>query len=293
MHKLGIAFIFLVTIACSNVPEKPTDFEFDKGSHLAELTDEKLEEASGLASSITNPGYLWTHNDSNNGAMVFLIDKKLNIKMTCELRGVKNRDWEDIAVGPGPDPSKHYLYVGDIGDNMAVYRYKYIYRFEEPTLKEGVEKMVIEKFDTITFKLSDMEKDTEALLINPTNKNLYVVSKREEPVTVYELPYPYSTKDTITATAKAILPLTQITAGDFSPDGKEILLKNYQNVYYWNDDGNKSFSEILRQKPKILPYEEESQGEAITFARDGSGYYTLSEKVSGEKTFLTFYKRKK
>ena len=35
------------------------------------------------------------------------------------LTGAKMRDWEDIAVGPGPEPNVDYLYVGAIGDNDA------------------------------------------------------------------------------------------------------------------------------------------------------------------------------
>ena len=58
------------------------------------------------------------------------------IKLTCTLAGVENRDWEDIAVGPGPDASKSYVYVADIGDNEGQYQYKYIYRFEEPVLNK-------------------------------------------------------------------------------------------------------------------------------------------------------------
>jgi hypothetical protein len=51
--------------------------------------------------------------------------------------------------------------------------------------------------------------------------------------------------------------------------------------------------EALKPPPYIVEYKEEPQGEAITFARDGSGFYTLSEKVKGEKTYLYFYPRKK
>jgi hypothetical protein len=36
----------------------------------------------------------------------------------------------------------------------------------------------------------------------------------------------------------------------------------------------------------------ERQGEAIAFARDGSGFYTLSESVPEERAWVVFYKRK-
>ena len=110
---------------------------FLPGVKLAELNNKELKEISGIAASVNNPKLLWAHNDSGNGADIFLLDDHLDIKLTCTLAGVENRDWEDIAVGPGPDASKSYVYVADIGDNEAQYQYKYIYRFEEPVLNNS------------------------------------------------------------------------------------------------------------------------------------------------------------
>jgi hypothetical protein len=290
-HILFFSVLLAATVACSQKKSSPVDSDiFLPGKELAELKNKNLHEASGLAASINNPGSLWTLNDSGNPAEVFLINQKLEIKLKCTLKGVDNRDWEDIAVGPGPIQGKNYIYVGEIGDNLQVFPYKNIYRFEEPIVKRDQKSLVIAKFDTITFKLPDGVKDTEALMIHPLTKNLYVISKREDPVYLYELKYPYSTHDTITATKLTALPYTQIVAADFSGNGKEILIKNYKNVYYWKIKG--SLEEALKSRPYIVQYRSEPQGEAITFAKDGSGFYTLSEKVPGKDTFLYFYQRK-
>jgi hypothetical protein len=264
---------------------------FDERKPLAELTDSRLKEPSGIAASASNPGLLWTHNDSGNSAQVFLIDEHLDIKLTCKLDGAPNRDWEDITVGPGPVAGKSYVYVGDIGDNFGMFSFKYIYRFEEPVLKEGQTEIVITKFDRIVFKLEDGAKDTETLMINPITKNIYVVSKRENPVWVYEINSPIQSNDTLVATKFVSLPYTRMVGGDFSANGKELLLKNYQQVFYWKIE-NTDLKKALTQKPEILSYQEEPQGEAITFKRDGSGYYTLSEKLKDYKSYLYFYKRK-
>ena len=50
-------------------------------------------------------------------------------------------------------------------------------------------------------------------------------------------------------------------------------------------------SEMLKEAPLELPYEREPQGEAITWAEDGKGFYTLSERVSGKKSYLYYYER--
>ncbi|RAW03295.1 hypothetical protein DQQ10_04215 [Pseudochryseolinea flava] len=292
MTRVGL-YIFIVAIAasCSDRPilDNPTD-DFLPGKRLAELTNKKLDEVSGIASSIQHDGYLWAHNDSKNGTEVYLIDKQLRIAMTCKLVGVENRDWEDIAVGPGPEAGKSYVYVGEIGDNNAKYRFKRVFRFQEPeNIQQGVVDIV--DFDTIIFRLP-AKKDAETLMIDPITKNLYIVSKREDPVFVYELQYPYSTKDTLHAKEVLSLPLTQIVSGDISADGKQVLLKNYEYVYYWNNPHGKPLLELLRERPWDVPYEEEAQGESITWARDGSGFYTLGEKSITMDTYLYFYQRK-
>jgi hypothetical protein len=128
-------------------------------------------------------------------------------------------------------------------------------------------------------------------MVNPITKNLYVISKREEPVYVYELKYPYSTRDTLTATKLVSLPFTQIVAADFSADGKALVMKNYRRVFYW-DIGSRSLAEVLKEEPQFINYREEPQGESITFSRDGSGFYTISEMVKGTKSYLYFYPRK-
>jgi hypothetical protein len=256
---------------------------------LSKLEQKGLKEVSGIASSINNQKHFWVHNDAGNRAEVYLLDEDMNVKLTCDLAGVENRDWEDIAVGPGPDPSKHYLYVGEIGDNDAEYKNKYVYRFEEPVA--GSEKTIsITSFDKITFRLEGERKDTETLLLDPKSKNLYVVTKRERPVYVYELKYPYNAEENVASKVTSI-PTTEIVSGQYSPDGNEIVLKNYENVFYWRIGAGQSLKETLQSPPLILPYDKEPQGEAITWATDGGGFYTLSEVTKGKDVYLTFYKR--
>jgi hypothetical protein len=292
MRAILLVLVLVASVACSQKKStQGTSDIFLEGKRLAEVTDKRLEEASGLAASANNPGLLWTLNDSGNKAEIFLIDEKTEIRLTCVLKNILNRDWEDVAVGPGPENGKNYLYVADIGDNLAMFPYKRVYRFEEPVVS-GNTQITIENFDTITFRLPGEEiKDTESLMINPVDRNLYVVSKREEPVYVYELKYPYATQDTLTATKLISLPFTQIVAADFSADGKSLLMKNYRQVFYW-EIGSRELSEALKDRPQFINYKEEPQGEAITFSRDGSGFYTISEMVKGTKSYLYYYPRK-
>jgi hypothetical protein len=293
MKYFLFGLVISVSFGCSSsVKEDPNFFEFNKATKLAELDNEKLGEVSGLASSLKNQNYLWTHNDSGNEPEVYLIDDSLTIKLTCRLKGIENRDWEDIAVGPGPDINTSYVYVGDIGDNVGRYNYKMIYRFEEPNL-ESIDTNFIEvqNFDTIVFSLPDERKDTETLMVDPKTKDIFVISKREKPVIVYRIMNPEKS-DTTQAAKVAWFNREYIVAGAISPDGNELLLKNMDNVYYWKLEQGEQVADVFKREPKVLFYKKESQGEAIAFKYDGSGYYTLSELVMGEKSFLRFYSRK-
>jgi hypothetical protein len=216
---------------------------------------------------------------------------------TCKLKGVFNRDWEDMAIGPGPEPGKTYLYIADIGDNLGIFPTKVIYRFEEPKLDTVQKSIDIREMKRIIFKLpNDETKDSESVLLDPSTKNLYILSK-EDSASLFEIKYPYNIesdpqRDTIIAENLGAFNLPKVTSGAIATNGEEILIKNYRRVWYWKNPNKKPLAEILKVKPIMIPYDLEPQGEAIAWAQNGSGFYTLSEKKKDKKSFLFYYKRK-
>jgi hypothetical protein len=289
----NLVSICLVLLCCSSSEHSNDgDAPFLSGVSMGVLDNPKIDEASGLAMSVTHPGMLWTHNDSGDKARIFLIDSLGRHQATVGFEGISNRDWEDIAVGPGPDATKSYVYIGEIGDNFSRYTYKYIYRIEEPVIPKGKKKLTVLQVDSIKFTLPDGARDAESLMIDPQTKDLYIFSKREKAVNLYRLAYPQSTTTVLEAERVLTgLPFTSIVAADWSPDGKEILIKNYKKVFYWHRQNNEPVTELLQSPPAILPYDREPQGETIAFDRSGKGYYTLSEKAKGRKPELMFYER--
>ncbi len=77
-----------------------------------------------------------------------------------------------------------------------------------------------------------------------------------------------------------------------STDGKEILVKTYCGINYYQRDAGQTIMQALQTAPKTLPYKIEPQGEAICFNKDNTGFYTLSEKGPGSTVNLYFYPRK-
>ena len=261
-----------------------------------------LDEASGIAASRKYPEAMWVHNDSGNDPVLYLIDHEANILKSYFLEGIENRDWEDVTIGPGPEPNKDYLYLGDIGDNLRIYEDKIIYRFPEPTYRasDGVSVDTVSNFDVLSFSYPDQNQDAEVLMIDPSTQDLYIVAKSQGEPTLYRLPADQlQPGEKITAEIVGIAEisgsgiLSLATAGDISPDGKEVLVKTYGRVFYWKRDNNEiSISELLSSNPDTLRYTPEPQGEAITFSLDPDGFFTLSEKRFGQNPVLYFYPRK-
>ena len=295
-----IILLWLIAFACTPDPSRydTPDAPFTAPIALGEVTDERLAEVSGLAASRKNPGTLWVHNDSGNETELYLINTQGELLATYYLAEGVNFDWEDIAIGPGPEAGETYLYVGDIGDNTAMYDERYVYRFIEPTYTEAIILDTIATYDRLGFFYREGAVNAETLLLDPLTEDLLVLSKESDQIRVHQFHFPSAppfrqpAKLMTTLSFDGVNLLDRLVAGDISPDGTEVLLKTYEHVLYWSrPDTSVSIPELLRLPADTLPYWPEPQGEAIGFAADGSGYYTLSEENLGADIYLYFYPR--
>jgi hypothetical protein len=264
---------------------------FSAGIDKGILENQAITEASGLAASRNNKGLFWTHNDSKDPNRLFLFDENGRDKGTFYVDKATNRDWEDLEMVTIKNVP--YIYVADVGDNDGEHEKKYIYRIKEPTITPSNKSIVdtLRDVETIVIKYPDANRNAECLMIDQKTFDIYIVSKFEKNVVVYQIPYPQSTTKINVAKPVATLPITFVTAGTISLDNQEILIKNTDNVFYWKRKKDETIAAALKRPATILPYVKEPQGEAIAFAFDGSGYYTVSEIKKKVKPHLYFYKR--
>lgn len=244
-----------------------------------------------MVASQSMPGNLWVINDGNTKAALHLLSNTGVYLGSIDLWPSVNRDWEDMADGPGPEEGVNYLYVGDIGDNAEVYGTYQIYRMKEPGgLVDGIQQ------DVISFRYEDRSNglDVEAMLVDPRTKDIYLISKRQLfTVRVYKLPYPQSITEENVAEFQGVIPHSFITAADISKDGRQLMIKNYDAIFYWRLSENETVFEALRRNRDVgLPYYPEEQGEALCFDYNDSGYYTLSERLDNPTGTLYHYERK-
>jgi hypothetical protein len=251
------------------------------------VPDDRLNELSGIAVSVRNPGVVYVHNDSGDSSRFFALSPYAVTMGTFYFNGDPNVkplgviDCEDMTVAPGPN-GESYLYIGDIGDNNAVRKYITIYRMKEPVISHGNSTADLATAH-LTLRYPDGARDAETLMADPVDKLLYIASKREDSVILYSTPLNFTAGDTVTLTKQAKLffagygQTKWITGGSIAHDGNGILLKTYTQVFYWKRSSGIPVWKTMLSTPTILPYTPEPQGEAIGFTVDGKGYYTITE----------------
>ncbi len=272
-------------------PVEMTDFSLYDSNIIAPIQ----YEISGVVSGRKNKKVVYMHEDSSNRIVVFVYDYEGRLLGELVLTGTINRDWEDIAIGPGPVDGVDYIYVADFGDNKSVREEVRIYRFPEPDLPaadyDNPFKMTVNDIETITYQYPDGPRDAETLLLDKRTKDLIVVTKREARVHVYTLPYPQAAEGYADIEFNGYLPFKSIVGGDISPDGNEILIKDYGAIYHWTVEDNDPVKTMFKQVPQKPEYIPEVQGESLGWNAEGSGYFTITEIDNAANPILYHYKR--
>jgi hypothetical protein len=231
---------------------------------------------------------LWTFNDSGDSRL-FAMNTRGEHLGTYQT-GVTARDWEDIAVGPGPQPGMHYLYIADTGDNSRVRSSIAVFRVAEPAVQSNQAPVAttLDGTAAITLAYPDGPHDAETLIVDPASGDLYVVTKSGARSRIYRAAYPQSTSATTTLTYEGQLTWSQAAGGTISADGDELILKDLDDVFYYSRPAGTSIADALAQTPESLPYINQPLGEGVTFDASSSGYFTNSE---GSHEEIYYYQR--
>lgn len=286
---LGIAAAVICCVSLvARVDEPVTPCPaYEQVSDGGMIIDERLTEISGLVASRSQPGILWVHNDSGDEAAVYAIDPQGRTLAKILLIGVDVVDCEDIAFGPGSDGGD-CLYLADIGDNAAVRETVSIYRFPEPQIEIREDGQFVQfavECDVIELVYPDGPRDAETLLIDPISGDVVIVSKDFIQARAYRVPV--GSVGIVALEFLVELPWGFMTGGDISSDGSSILLRGYWNVEIWPRSPEGDWWVALASPGCPMPLALETQGEAIGFVSDGTGYLTVSE---GFQPTLSLYR---
>lgn len=257
---------------------------------LATITDPALPESSGLVASRRYPGLYWTHNDSGDEPFVYCLDAQGHSCGAWRVAGAEAFDWEDIAAGPGPDGTGQFLYLGDIGDNLAQRSDIIVYRIPEPQANAGpaptkAAPATTPPAEKLRLRYPDGPHNAEALAVHPTSGDLYVITKDSQSAGVYKAPAPVDpSKATTLARVGAVRlgtgnrGLEVVTGADISPDGRRVALATYAQGYELElPAGARAFDDIWAERPVPVMLGPRLQGESIAYRLDGRALLTTSE----------------
>lgn len=287
------------------------------------------QEQSGLATPFNpaNSAYMWVLSDAPANMLAAVLASDATNQGVYTLASPPTYvDWEDVEsamVGGQP-----YLYVFDYGNNgnaadsRGVGIDMRIFRIKEPTITGAGGSISTSDYISIdaAFPVVDGPtlRDCEASIVETTGK-IWIITKRDAIQRVYSLDHaetyvgtqtlvyegtmtslPSSTTSPLGAT------LTYAVDAAISPDQTEILVKNYNNVYFFpRDPATQTIMDALQQSlvdvpayvgggftssaPKTSHPSQEPQGEGIAFSPDGRDWYSNSEYLASEGSTAARY----
>lgn len=219
------------------------------------FTDPDITESSGLV--VTTGGLFVTVNDSGDSARVFAVDPASGDTVGHTTWDASPLD--DEALAPAPDSTD--VWVGDIGDNLVDRDAVTITRV--PTGRAELSGAVA----SYELTYPDGPHDAETLMVDPVGGQVLIASK-ELVGTLYAAPRHLGPG------ANEMRKVGEVTGvatdGAFFPDGKHLVIRNYDSATFYTYPGLKQVGEVE------LPDQE--QGEGIAVAPDGE-VYVCSEGV--------------
>ena len=248
----------------------------------AKLQDKAIDELSGLAASRRYPRLLWGHNDSGDSARIFALNERGETVATVNFPGLEARDWEDVTFSGG------WIYVGEIGDNFEVNENIKIYRLHEPDLNPDKLGQDIDlkkgSWETMTLTYPDGARNAETLAATPDG-HILIVSKNKKGSNFYTLKQPFSNGQT--ATLDKIFDNVQIgetgwltrlvTSGDLSPDGRELTIITYAELYQFDLARPYDFKSLQLNNPRKRDLPPLKQAESVCYSADGHSLWVSSE----------------
>lgn len=245
----------------------------------------EIEETSGLARGINDPGRFWTHNDAGHAAELFAIGASSGSSASdgsaerVRVAGAESVDWEDLEAAPCEAGA--CLYIGDIGDNEAERARITIYRIPEPAA--GARES--EHAEALHARYPDGPRDAEALFA--VGGDLYIVNKgRNETIALYRYTGPQRTDETVTLErVRELLPQPHdnddfVTAATATPDGRWVGVRTYRTLYVYPAAplvGGGTVEPLVFDLGSLG----EAQGEGLAMADDGTVW--VSSEADGRE----------
>lgn len=251
------------------------------------LQDRQISEASGMAASHEHANLLWLHNDSGHESVLYATDLSGVLQGKVTVKGVQNRDWEDLASFQWRD--RNYLLIADSGDNLGIHPYYEIVVVEEP---KTVADQILRPAWKVRYQYDEGPMDCEAVAVDEATETIFLITKRTVPAHVYALPLrgegqltPHriaSLQHIPQPTAKSIerdpaMGRYRSQPTSFDLHGNQAVVLTYKHAYVFNRQPGESWANRFASKPKLLTLPFLLKSEAIAYSAGGNGIFATSE----------------
>lgn len=261
---------------------------------IGSITDKRVAEASGIATSRRDSGLYWINNDSGNPPTIYAVKSDGQVLAAVKISGVGNRDWEDIASFEYQ--GKAYILVAEVGDNDAQWPSYSIHIIAEPQIDGSKEQRSIKLKPewSINFTYPDGKHDCESVAVDLQNQQVLLLTKRDSVPKLFALnllesgkqvaqdlgpitPLP-ETKDPMSLFK--LLNLTTMPTGmDISADGRSLAVITYGSAYLYSNPNHLPWQKVMSQVPREIGIPELRQAEAIGFDFTAEHILITSEKL--------------
>lgn len=238
----------------------------------------RVREASGAALDPRAPGLFWTHGDSGNPPVLFAMGVHGEFLGATIVSGARNRDWEDMAIGPCPGGT--CVYVADIGNNAAEAVDLVLYRAPLPEPGDSATGAA----EAFRARFPGPGRDAEGLFVMPQGEVYLVTKGADGPVDLWRWPTPLGPGRAELEHVRQLAPRVaklgdRVTGAGASRDGRWVAIRTYGRlaIYRAADllaTGEPAFTMDLAALG-------ESWGEGVGIESDGT---VLLVSEGGERT---------
>jgi hypothetical protein len=254
------------------------------------LENRDIDEASGLARSQRSENLFWVINDSGK-ARLHPIDNRGRQLGRVKVDDAKLSDWEDIASFTLDGQA--YLLIADIGDNDGKRKDVRIYVVEEPDAEDNEVEIAWE----FEFSYPNGPQDAEAVAVDAKSGTLLVMTKREVPAGLYQVPLrpvdsderqqavrlgevsslPQPSRQDLVFAPKTKDWWWQPTAMDITDDGSAAVVLTYRGVFFFRRVAGEDWFAALQRRPVALSTGDWGEAESVAFNATATAVYVTTE----------------
>lgn len=291
--SLMLALSALTTAACASqpAPAKASD------TATPSLANPALKELSGLTRSYASTDWLWAHNDSGDAPRLFRVGLDGRDGDVVSVPQATATDWEDIASFRWQGAAA--VLIGDIGDNNAKRAAISLLAVADPGATDSEAALLWQ----LNVRYPDGPRDAEGLAVDPLSGDILILSKRERPPAIYQVPMPANPpKPGSVVVAEKLGPVLHLpvptsvdlaedpkfgllrdwpTALDIAPDGLSAIVTTYKDAHRYRREAGEPWALAFARPPETIDLPQWKQTEAGGYTADGQQFCAGSEQLAG------------